>query len=377
MDSAEHRRLVPSPGRDYTARRGPELSRMAKRVLFIGNFDGHRRQGRYYNTDHKLRNGFIRAGHQVVAIDERATVRWLSPVGIKPIGQRRLRRDAVETARHHRPHLVVLGNTDLLGEPGYAALREALPHARFASYFTDAFTHPNRNLERLARRATYMDAVFATTADARVMAAVAPRRNVFWYLPNPVDEAVEVGRADARPRDELGFDGIFLGTDVDGRRAQLDTLRAALPADYRFDVGGRRFADERMTGPDFLERLADAAVCPQLPRDDSAPEVMPYLYTSARIAQTMGQGVLALTPAAARFEDLYEDGIVSYGSRAELAAQMLALRDDDARRRRIAGRGREIAHSRTNGTRVARYIVDVVLTHSLSESYEWPTTPLV
>lgn len=45
---------------------------MAKRVLFIGNFDGHRRHERSYNTDHKLRNGFIRAGHQVVAIDERA-----------------------------------------------------------------------------------------------------------------------------------------------------------------------------------------------------------------------------------------------------------------------------------------------------------------
>jgi hypothetical protein len=350
---------------------------MAVRVLLIGNFDGHRRQGRYYNTDHKLRNGFVRAGHQVVAIDERATVRWRSPVGIKPIGQRRLRRDAVETARHHRPHLVVLGNTDLLGEPGYAALREALPHARFASYFTDPFTKPSRNLERLRARAEYMDAVFATTADATVMAPVAPRRNVFWYLPNPVDESVEVGRADERPRDELGYDGIFLGTDIDGRREQLEMLRARLPADYRFDVGGRRVADERMTGPDFVARLADAAVCPQLPRDDSAAVLMPYLYTSARIAQTMGQGVLALTPAAARFEDLYEDGIVPYGSRAELAEQMLAVRDDDARRRRIAARGRYIIHSRTNATRVARYIVDVVFERSPSEPYEWPTAAVV
>jgi hypothetical protein len=132
-----------------------------------------------------------------------------------------------------------------------------------------------------------------------------------------------------------------------------------------------------MTGPDFVARLADAAVCPQLPRDDSTPELMPYLYTSARIAQTMGQGVLALTPAAARFEDLYEDGIVPYGSRAELAEQMLALRDDDARRRRIAARGREIAHSRTNGTRVARYMVDVVFDVSLRERYEWPGDPIV
>jgi hypothetical protein len=349
---------------------------MVKRILFIGNFDGHRRQGRYYNTDHKLKNGLVRAGHQVIAIDERAHVRWRSAFGVKAVGQRRLRRDAVETARHHRFHLVVLGNTDLLGVPGYEALREALPGARFASYFTDPFTTPSRNLERMTRRATFMHAVFATTADARVMAPVAPRKGVFWYLPNPVDAAVEVRRTDRLPRTELSHDGVFLGTDVEGRREQIEALRRGLPPDYRLDLGGRRVADERMTGPDFIERLANAAVCPQLPRYDTAAELMPYLYTSARLAQTMGQGVLALTPAPARFEDLYEDGVVSFGSRADLVEQMTALKDDDERRRRIAERGRRIAHARTNATRIARYLLDVVFERAPSEAYEWPTDPI-
>jgi hypothetical protein len=350
---------------------------MPKRVFFIGNFDRHRRQGRYYNTDHKLRNGLIRAGHQVIDLDERAGVRWRAPLGVKSLGQRRFRRDAVETARHHQPDLVLLGNTDLLGTSGYAALREAAPHARFASYFTDPFTQPSRNLQRLARRAAFVDAVFATTADVRVIAPIAPRPGVFWYLPNPVDEAIEVGRADRAPRLKLDFDGVFLGTDVEGRREQIDALRAGLPADYRLDLGGRRVEGERMTGPAFIARLARAAVCPQLPRYDTDPDLMPYLYTSARIAQTMGQGVLALTPAPARFEDLYDDGILSFRSRVDLIEQMAALRDDDERRRRLAERGRRIAHSRTNGTRVARYIVDAVFERTPREPYEWPTAPIL
>jgi len=111
---------------------------MVVRVLLIGNFDGHRRQARTYNTDHKLRNGLIRAGHQVIAIDEHAIARWLAPFGMKPWGQRRLRREVVATARHHRPHLVVLGHTDLLGVPGYKALREALPDASGLSLTFDA-----------------------------------------------------------------------------------------------------------------------------------------------------------------------------------------------------------------------------------------------
>jgi hypothetical protein len=104
---------------------------------------------------------------------------------------------------------------------------------------------------------------------------------------------------------------------------------------------------------------------------------MPYLYTSARIAQTMGQGVLALTPAPARFEDLYDDGILSFRSRVDLIEQMAALRDDDERRRRHAERGRRIAHSRTNGTRVARYIVDAVFERTPREPYEGPTAPIL
>ena len=350
---------------------------MPKRILFIGNFDGHRQQGRYYNTDHKLRNGFIRAGHQVIALDERAGVRWRTAFGLKTVGRRRFRRDAVETARHHKPHIVILGNTDLLGTPGYAALREALPHARFGSYFTDPFTKPTRNLQRLARRANFMDAVFATTADARTMAPVASRPGLFWYLPNPVDVAVEVGRADEIPRIDLDYDGVFLGTDVEGRREQIEALQTGLPPDYRLDLGGRRVAGERMTGPTFMERLARAAVCPQLPRYDTDPNLIPYLYTSARIAQTMGQGVVALTPASARFEDLYDDGIVPFNSRENLVETMLALRADDDRRRRTAERGRIIAHSRTNSTRVARYILDALLERTPREPYEWPTTPIV
>lgn len=350
---------------------------MAVRVLLIGNFDGHRLQGRTYNTDHKLRNGLIRAGHQVIAIDERATARWLAPLGMKPWGRRRLRREVVATARHHRPHLVVLGHTDLLGVSGYAALREALPDARFACYFVDAFTPLRRNLERLRQRAAFMDAVFATTADPEIIQPFAPRAHLFWYMPNAVDPAVEVGRADRHPRTALSYDGIFLGTDIDRRREQIESLQNGLPSDYRLRVGGRRVGDERLTGPAFLELLADAAVSPQLPRDDTDANAMRRFCTSARIAQTMGQGVLALTPTALQLEGLYEDGIISFTSRKDLVEQMLALRDDDERRRQIAARGREIAHSRTNAPRIARYMVETVFERPLSEDYGWPTDPLV
>jgi len=350
---------------------------MSLRILFCGAFDRHRRFARYYNTDHKLRNGLIRLGHQVLAVDTRATVRDLAPLGIKRWGVARMRADILAVAEMLRPHLVVFGHSDLVDGHTYERLRAGLTGVRFTSFFVDPFTTRPHTLERLRQRARHMDTIFATTAEARVIEPYAPRRELFWFMPNVVDPGIETGRTDELTLHELPYDGIFLGTDIGTRRAQLDEVRARLPPAYRFHTGGRRQGDERLNGTAFLEAVRLGAVCPQLPLDDAEAAKTPHLYTSGRIAHTLGQGVLALTPARAELERLYEDGVVAFGSRAALAVRVAELRDDDARRRRLAGSGRRLIHARMRGDRVARYVVETSMEWRLTESYEWPTDPIV
>ncbi len=341
-----------------------------------GNFGGRALQAPYYNTDNKLRNGLIRAGHQVLAIDERARAHDLAPLGLKAVGRRRLQAEILETAAHYRPHIAFFGHTDLVEGETYDELRRQTPGLRLVTFFVDPFTTRPATVERLRDRAAHMDVVFATTADASVMAPWASRPGQFRFMPYPVDCGIETGRADDVPATDLACDGIFLGSDIGTRGAQLDDLRDRLDPSFRLHVGGRQQSGDRLSSTAFVTTLAGAAMCPQLPLDDEAEPPTPHLYTSARIAQTMGQGVLALTPTSGCFEALYEDGVVAFGSREELAARMSELHADDTRRRRIAGLGRRLSHERTAAERVVRYMIEIVLERALTEAYEWPTEPI-
>ncbi len=77
-------------------------------------------------------------------------------------------------------------------------------------------------------------------------------------------------------------------------------------------------------------------------------------------------------PASARQSTLYDDGVVEFASRTECAAAMADLWHDDGKRRRIGETGWRIARSRTNSTRVARYLCEAVFRETFSEPYEWP-----
>ena len=116
-------------------------------------------------------------------------------------------------------------------------------------------------------------------------------------------------------------------------------------------------------------------MAPNLPLDDGPEAPIHRLYSSDRIAQLLGQGVLTLTPARSGMEALYEDGVVAWASRAELAEAMARLMGDDAARRRIAETGWRIAHARTSSAQVADWIAAVALGET-PQATAWPDAAL-
>jgi len=124
----------------------------------------------------------------------------------------------------------------------------------------------------------------------------------------------------------------------------------------------------------FMTALTKGASCPNLPLDDSRPT--PRLYSSDRIAQLLGQGVLAYTHAPAQLEILYEDGVVAWDSREALIEAMTKMQQDDHERRRRAEIGHRLAHERTSSAMVADAILDAVMGRPRSHPYVWPTDPL-
>lgn len=331
-----------------------------KRILIVGNFGRKNLYRRYFNTEAKLANGFIRAGHHVLNFSDRDQAREATIWRTQNAGRSKLAAQLVEVATHYQPHMILFGHADLLPNSIYQKIRRATLGVKLAALCVDALFR-EVTVARFVARANEMDAAFITTGDRAQLKQLGLPEGCLYYLPNPVDESMESERAFAKGREDLAYDGQFLGTGIDMREAQLDAIQAGLPDNYRFHCGGKAYQSERIDSTDFLMKLADSAVCPNLPLDDLNVAQLHKLYSSDRIAQTLGQGVTTLTIKACHLSELYEDGVIEYEDRASLVEHMCELFEDDKKRRKIGERGHAIAHSRTNTTRISNYILSRTL----------------
>ncbi|MES9855593.1 MAG: glycosyltransferase [Sedimenticola sp.] len=97
----------------------------------------------------------------------------------------------------------------------------------------------------------------------------------------------------------------------------------------------------------------------------------PY-YSSDRIAQLSGNGLLVFIPETPGFRELYTDEeVVYFQGGKDLQKKVVHYQHNDSERRQIARRGREKAHSSFNTTRVAQFITEATFSLKYSENYEW------
>ena len=96
------------------------------------------------------------------------------------------------------------------------------------------------------------------------------------------------------------------------------------------------------------------------------------LYSSARLAQIVGNGCLALVPRVPEMTNLFSEEEVAYcDSEAALPDTIVRYQKDDATRKRIAAAGWRRGHASYNERRVAKFITEAVAGEMFSENYEW------
>ena len=341
-----------------------------KRVLIVGEFCRSSFGAEYYNTSFALQNGFVRIGCNVLTFSDRDVARESSFLRRKRLGQRAMNRRLVDTARTYRPHVILFGHVDMTDGDTLAALREAVPDVRLAQFNVDALFR-KKSMSGFRARAKHMDVSFVTTASPERLKRFAPRPGSMAFFPNPVDTSLAHVDVSQLTRQQLDYDGIFLGNGDIRREAQVRELQAGLPQDFRFFAGGKIFGTPRLNGPAFLETLGRGAMSPNLPLDET--ESVHFLYSSNRIAQLLGLGLVAFCHETARLEQLYEDGIVTYASTSDLAAKMGELAHNDTERQRIGALGRRIGRERTSAEQIARYMLDHVIGDGPCRDYGWPS----
>jgi hypothetical protein len=97
-----------------------------------------------------------------------------------------------------------------------------------------------------------------------------------------------------------------------------------------------------------------------------------YWYSSARMAQLAGNGILQFTSSAPRFDQLLPpESMVYFDDHDDLLSRIREFHHDDAKRQSWAANARHFFHQEINNTLYAQYILEAALQLPFSHDYVW------
>ena len=333
------------------------------RILQVDNWQWHRYGALRVSTSRKLYHGLIRQNHNVLEFSDRDLARYEAPLKIKPIGRRRANQRLLETCDNFQPEMILLGHADLIENRTLLDIKRQHPHLRIAYRNVDPLFNP-RTVINIQRRCEVVDSIFITTGGDALKDFLRPQ-NTVSFMPNPCDLAVE--NHDNSSKTKFAWDVLFcgIGKPDDPRVAQVAGLKAAL-SDMRFGVFGMH-GNPPLWGVAYDEALADSKMALNLNRYEGD-----YLYSSARISQLMGNGILTFMHTASGYQRFFtESEAVFFSNDTELQQQLRAFQNDDDARKAIAGQGRQVYQSEFSRQRVAQFIIETTFNLPYSTDYCW------
>ncbi len=335
------------------------------KIVHVSHFSVQNNGSNYYAIQYKLSSGLTRLGHFVFNLSDR-DVANANPLRIRKLGEGRANRKLVNVCEQVRPDLLLLGHCTIITEDTIRAIRAAYPEIRVAHWNCDGL-FVETNLARLRALAPLVDATFVTTAGEDMRQVVDTGGRV-CFMPNPVDRTIETLRVFERT--DVTNDLVFLTgfNRYDKEKLQTcDLIRARLP-DLKFDVRGL-YNKPGVYGADVFEVLAQAKMGLNVSKRNDV-----YLYSSDRMAQLMGCGLLTFIDSRTRFDEIFgADELVTYAGDEDLVDRIDYFRKHDDQRRAIAERGWRRAHEIFSETDVSQWILDVTFERPPSQTYAWPT----
>jgi hypothetical protein len=356
------------------------------RILHVGNGNEKHRGQRFYDVGRKLNNGLIRGMHNVLFFSDRDVARASnifrssrSKQGIRAANAR-----LIETAEHFKPEFLLFGHADIISTDTVKIIRSMFPHARAAQYNVDPMFMES-NIHNLHRKLDVVDATFVTTGGPVLKKASRPG-HIAAYMPNPTDSSIEIHTCHLRTDQPYDLFYAVRATTTTGDyrgNYRIETpryIREAIP-DLRCHFHGFDGAPE-IFGTPFYEALGSCKMGLNLSHMQTtkgdiraATAEEKYLYSSDRISQYLGNGLLTFTHAGNALEQLFTDGeLVYFDTREELAEKIRYYRAHDSERQQITAKGWRKAHQHFNERLVAQYIVEATLAEGFSTDYAWPTT---
>jgi len=95
-------------------------------------------------------------------------------------------------------------------------------------------------------------------------------------------------------------------------------------------------------------------------------------YTSARLSQLMGNGLLAFVWDKGGMRDFFtDDHVAFFKNENELIKKAIDLQHDDKKRQAVASAGRIFYHEHFSGQRIVKFMIETALGLPYSHDYIW------
>lgn len=333
------------------------------RIVHAANYQFAKDGLVFFNPDLKMNQGLIQNGCFVYPFSINDRARMLSILRSKTGGKGKANRALVQTCINVAPDLLVIGHGQYLTLETLQEIRSRLPKIKICLWYFDALWD-RAKIQHIYDRLPALDAI-AVTSGGPLLKDLSRPHCPAGFIPNPVEAACERQRAFENPNPR--YDLVFFGADKNDpeRRSFLEGLVAALPQARLGIFGslGHPFA----FGAEKDEIIANSRMALNLNRRNDVE-----LYSSDRIAQLTGNGLVTFTTSGAGIEQLYTaDEIAYYRDIPDLAQTVMALRADDNRAREIARRGWQRSHRDYSAFSVVRFMLDLTFRNDRYQTAPW------
>ena len=342
------------------------------KIIHITNFN-RRFNGRLqYNTGRRLNNGFVRLGHNVLTISDRDIIHENKKI-LDISGKNSLQNTIIENTNNFKTDCLILGHADAITEETLQIIKEKNKKLRICQWFLDPLGKKGpdyqKNNKRILDKVNCMDATFLTSCPS----VLSTKIDNSYFMPNPSDPSFEILKNyESNCQSDVFFamsHGVHRGHlkkgKFDRREVIINTLRKNNKK-INFDIYGMNNI-QPIWGDKFINAISNSRMGINLSRG----EPVKY-YSSDRIAQLMGNGLLTFIDKKTRYNDFFsKNEMIFYNDLDDLGYKLNKYKKDNKIAKKIAQNGRAAYIKKFNSTIVADFILSKTLGYTSKYKFDW------
>ncbi|MFW1666580.1 glycosyltransferase family protein [Acinetobacter ursingii] len=335
------------------------------KILHIANFGFNKQGAHFYCTDRKISAGLIENGHFVYDFSFRDMARMGTVFKTKKLGANWANKEILKIVDNLEPDLVLIGHSDLMSPDVLKQIKHLYPKTKIAFWYVDPL-YLEHKLDFLKAFSPYLDAIFCTTAGEYLAKLKQPHLRAA-YMPNIGHHNVETLKQFENPNTDKTF--IFCGVvyKEPERETFLKDLADALSqSQVNYQYFGC-FGQQGVYGKSYYKVLSESKMGLSYSRRNDVT-----LYSSDRIVQLTGNGLLTFCPHIPDFEKLYnQHEVIYFDGQVDLAKKIKFFDQHPEQAMQIAQAGWEKTRQSFNAKRITQFMLEVTFDRPLSEAYEW------